>query len=182
MTTKTLLPLKSQTGVALVIALVIMIVLTVVALAATFTSIFEIKLSGNKRGTTDAFYTADGGVQAVLPNVANFYASNYVLIPDSSTLPPSIRNESIDSRFSAPAFSLPDTPDPFFTDPPDVTIYHTTKTAALRGSGFSAGGSYEFQYYIIDSVGSDQLDSSLIKSNCQIQEKVMRIIPTMQGG
>jgi len=50
MTIKPCFSLNNQSGAALVIALVIMIVLTVIALAATFTSIFEIKLSGNKRG------------------------------------------------------------------------------------------------------------------------------------
>jgi len=57
---------------------------------------------------TDAFYTADGGVQATIPNIANFSLSNYVLIADTSTLPPALRNESIDSSFSVSAddFSL----------------------------------------------------------------------------
>lgn len=180
MTIKSNFSIKNQTGAALVIALVIMVVLTVIALAATFTSIFEIKLSGNKRGTTDAFYTADGGVQAVIPNIANFNTSSYVLIAGTSSLPQALRSESIDSSFSAPTLSLPAGVN--FTDPPNVTIYHTTKTGAPRGLGTSATGSIEYQYYIIDSIGSDQLDSSLIKSNSQVREKVVRFIPTSQGG
>src|SRR4030043_731939 len=98
MTIKANFSLKDQSGAALVIALIIMVVLTVIALASSFTSIFEIKLSGNKRGTTDAFYTADGGVQAVLPVITNFYTSNYTIIPNSGSLPQTIRNESIDSK------------------------------------------------------------------------------------
>jgi len=180
MTIKANFSLKDQSGAALVIALIIMVVLTVIALASSFTSIFEIKLSGNKRGMTDAFYTADGGVQAVLPNIANFNASTYTLIADSSTLPQSLLSESIDSNFSASTLSLP--PGVNFTDPPTVTIYHTTITGAPRGSGFSAAGGYEYSYFIIDSIGRDQIDVDLFKSNCNVREKVVRLLPTSQGG
>ncbi len=172
-----------QSGAALVIALIIMIVLTVIAVAASFTSIFEIKLSGNKRAKTDAFYTADGGVQAVIPGNTNFYASNYTLIPNSGSLPQTIRNEPIDSKFSSPALSLPTGVS--FADPPDVTIYHTTKTGAPIGLGLSATGNYDFAYYVIDSIGRDQIDASLLKSlksNCEIIEKVLVLVPSAQGG
>lgn len=180
MTTRTNFSFGDQSGVALVIALIIMIVLTVVALASSLTSIFEVKLSGNKRGMTNAFYTADGGVQAVLPVLGNFNSSSYALIANSGTLPQTIRNESIDSGFSSPTFSLPTGVN--FTDPPNVTLYHSTKSGAPRGSGFSATGNIEFQYYIINSVGRDQIDTSLFRSNCEVREKVVRLIPTSQGG
>lgn len=172
--------LKDQSGAALVIALIMMIVLTLIALASSYTSIFEIKLSGNKRGTTDAFYTADGGVQAVLLAATNFSVSSYTLIPNSSSLPQGLRNESIDSRFSSPTLSLPNGVS--FTDPPNVTIYHTTRTGAPRGLGFSASGNYNFAYHIIDSTGRDQLDAALLKSNCEVVEKVVVLVPTLQGG
>ena len=180
MTIKANFSLKDQSGAALVIALIIMIVLTVIALASSFTSIFEIKLSGNKRGTTDAFYTADGGVQAVLPVITNFYTSNYTIIPNSGSLPQTIRNESIDSKFSSPTLSLP--PGVSFTDPPNVTIYHTTNTGAPIGLGFSATGGYDFAYFVIDSIGRDQIDVALLKSNCEVIEKIMVLVPPMQGG
>ena len=48
------------------------IVMTLIVLAASFTSIFEIKLAGNKRGSTDAFFAADSGVQIVMATVENF--------------------------------------------------------------------------------------------------------------
>ena len=180
MTKKAYFSLKDQSGAALVIALIMIIVLTLIALASSFTSIFEIKLSGNKRGTTDAFYTADGGVQAVLPAIANFYTSSYTLIPNSSTLPQALRNESIDSGFSSPILSFPAGFN--FTDRPNVTIYHTTRTGAPRGRGFSASGSYDFAYYVIDSTGRDQMDASSLKSSCEVVEKVVVLVPTMQGG
>jgi hypothetical protein len=62
-----------------------------------------------------------------------------------------------------------------------VTVYHTTATKVPRGLGFSATN-FEFNYYLIDSVGKDQMDFSLVKSNCEIREKIVRIIPTPQGG
>ena len=64
--------LKNQTGMALVIALLMMIVLTLIGLASVFTSSFELKLAGNKRGSTDAFYAADTGVHVSMANVRNF--------------------------------------------------------------------------------------------------------------
>lgn len=179
MTIKTNLSLRDQSGAALVIALIIMIVLTVIALGASFTSIFEIKLSGNKRGMTNAFYTADGGVQAVLPVLANFNASSYTLIPNSGTLSQTLRNESIDSGFSSPALRLPTGVN--YAPPPSVTIYHTSKSGAPRGLGFSATGNIEYQYYIINSKGKDQIDT-IFPSESEVREKVVRLIPTSQGG
>ena len=60
---------KNQSGVALVIALIMLIVMTLIGLASTFTSTFEIKLSGNKRSSTDAFFAADSGVEVVKANI-----------------------------------------------------------------------------------------------------------------
>jgi hypothetical protein len=180
-TKKAFFALKDQSGAALVIALIMIIVLTLIALASSYTSIFEIMLSGNKRSTTDAFYTADGGVQAVLPVFSNFSTSSYTLIPNSSTLPQALQNESIDMGFSSP---IPSYPPGFvgFTNPsPTVTIYHTTRVGAPRGLGFSASGDYNFAYYIIDSTGRDQIDAGL-KSNCEVIEKVVVLVPTLQGG
>ena len=76
MTTKQKLILKEQSGVALVIALIMIVVLTVIGLASTLNSTFELRLSGNKRGSTDCFYTADSGIQAAESNIANFNFTN----------------------------------------------------------------------------------------------------------
>src|SRR4030042_518611 len=107
MATKLNITLKDQSGAVLVIALIMMIVLTLIGLASTFPSTFEIKLSGNKRGSTDAFYAAEGGVQATLANPANFTPSSYTLIPNSSGLPVDLRNEPIDKRLTGPVLLLP---------------------------------------------------------------------------
>jgi len=172
--------LKDQSGAAIVVALIMIIILTLIGLASTFTSNFEIKLSGNKRASTDAFYTADAGVQLALVNIANFnLPGNYEAV-NPATLPVDLQNDLIDSKFSNPALFLPEGVN--FTDPPKVTVYHTTRTSAPRGSGFSATGQIEYEHYLIDSIGSDQIEISLLRSNSQVREKVVRLIPTLQGG
>jgi hypothetical protein len=169
--------LRDRSGAALVIALVMIIVLTVIGLAANFTSIFEIKLSGNKRGSTDAFYTADGGVQAALADLTNLNTSVDYTAVDPSTLPKDLEKESIDLRLPPDKIDFPLPAGVSFVDPPRVTIYHTTKTGAPRGVGFSAAGTVEYQYHIVDSVGRDQMDGSLIRSSCQVREKIVRLVP-----
>ena len=50
-----------------------------------------------------------------------------------------------------------------------------------RGSGFSATH-FEFVYYVIDSTGQDQIEFSPVKSACTVEQKVVRLVPTLQGG
>jgi hypothetical protein len=156
--------LTNQSGAALVIALIIMIVLTLIGLASTFTSTFEIRLSGNKRGSTDAFYATETGIQAALANSANFTTSSYTLIPNSSGLPVDLRSESIDKRLTAPVLSLPAGVN--FDDPPQVTIYHSPR---IGGSGTGTG--LIPHSYIIDSIGRDQIGSGPSRSTSQQREK-----------
>ena len=159
--------LKNQSGAALVIALIMMIVLTLIGLASTFTSTFEMMLSGQKRGATNAFYVADGGIQATLANWANFpediNASSYTLIPNSGGIPADLRNERIDRRLSAPVLSLPAGVN--FDDPPQVTIYH------LLTTGGEGTQSYISDSYIIDSVGRDQIGTGISRSTSELREK-----------
>lgn len=171
--------LKDQSGVALVIALLMIIIISLIGLGSSSSSIFEIKLSGNKRGATYAFYTADAGGQSVLANIGNFNASSGYVAVTTGSLPVELQTESIDKRFASPDLSLP--PGLSFKDLPQITIYHTTKDSVPKGLGFSAIN-FEYSYYIIDSVGRDQMNLSLSKSNCQIREKIVRVSPTLQGG
>ena len=86
MASKTNTILKTQSGAALVVALIMMVVITLIALASSYTSIFEIKISGNKRGATNAFYAADAGVNAIVPYASNFDVSKYtVLVANTSS-------------------------------------------------------------------------------------------------
>ncbi len=154
-------PLKDQSGVALVLALVMIVILTLIGLASTYTSTFEMKLSGNKRGTTDAFYAADSGVQVVTANVDNF----------------SLTGKYVDNKYDP--FTDPNNPNP--TKAKVLIQYDTTQEGSPRGSGFSAI-SFEYKHFVIDSKGEDQLDLSLVKSTAEIEQKVVRLVPTLQGG
>ena len=154
---------KNQSGVALVIALIMIIVLTVVVLAASLTSIFEIKLAGNKRGATDAFFGADSGVQIVMTN------------PDNFDLPGKY-DAAGKYNYSANAAN----PNPTKAD---IIIYHnSTQSGPPRGLGFSAAGNYEFMHFLIESTGKDQVEVSPVRSTCVIQQKAVRLVPTQQGG
>jgi hypothetical protein len=97
-----------------------------------------------------------------------------------------LRNESIDSKYPPDPQNPPSTMFSYpggvsYQEAPAVTIYHTTTAGPPRGLGFSAVH-FEFQNYIIDSIGRDQLDVGINKSTCQVREKMVRLVPTMQGG
>ena len=154
---------RNESGVALVMALLMMVVLTLIGLASTYTSTFEIKLSGNKRGSTNAFYSADSGVQVVVSNIENFN------LPGKYD----IGNKYHYSHESG-------NPNPTNAD---ILIYHdTTQTGAPRGLGLSATGNFEFVHYTVESKGQDQVDLGPIKSTSTVQQKVIRLVPTLQGG
>lgn len=161
MRTKNNLIFKDQSGVALVLAMVMIVILTLIGLASTYASIFEIKLSGNKRGTTEAFYAADSGVQVVVDRVENF------------TLP----GKYVDNKYDP--FTDRNNPNP--TNAKVLIQYDTTQEGSPRGSGFSAI-SFEFRHFVIESTGQDQTEVSLTKSVCTLEEKVVRLLPTLQGG
>jgi hypothetical protein len=148
---------KNQSGVALVIAMIMIIVMTVIVLAASLTSLFEIKLAGNKRGSTDAFFAADSGVEVVKANIGNF----------------DLPGKYVGSKYDP--FTDPSNPNP--TKAKALITYISTQSGAPRGSGYSATGNYEFTHYIIESTGQDQIELSTVKSTCRILEKVVRLVP-----
>jgi hypothetical protein len=152
---------KNQSGAALVIALIMIIVMTLIVLAASFTSNFEIKLAGNKRGSTDAFYAADSGTQVALARIENF----------------NLPGQYVNDKYNP--FTDPNNPNP--TNASVIISFDPTQKGAPRGAGISAL-SFEFNHYMIESTGKDQTEVSPIKSQCTVQEKVVRLIPTMQGG
>jgi hypothetical protein len=154
--------LKDQCGAALVIALIMMIVLTVIGLAASFTSIFETILSGNKRASTTAFYVADGGAQSALSYIQNF------------SLP-----GQYDTTEHKYVYDKSTNPNPTDAHPIEIT-YNPSRSGPPRNSKFSATGQYEFMYYEIESKGEDQTDFNPNKANCTVQESVLRLVPTEQ--
>jgi type IV pilus assembly protein PilX len=153
--------LRDQSGVALVIALVMIVILTLIGLASTYTSTFEIKLSGNKRGTTDAFYAADSGVQVTVANIDNF----------------SLPGRYVDNKYDP--FTDPSNPNP--TKSKVVITHDTTQSGSPRGIQMSATN-FGFEHYRVESTGNDQTALSPIKSTCTVEQKIVRLVPTLQGG
>ena len=151
---------KDQSGAAIVIALIMIMVLTLISLGSAFNSIYEIKFSGNKRGTTDAFYSADSGVQVVLANVKNFDLDNFV---SNKYDPFTDGNNSNVTKATVLIERFPD------------------RKGAPRGFGISAVN-FNFEHYMVESTGDDRLDLGTIKSTCTIDQKVVRLGPTQQGG
>jgi type IV pilus assembly protein PilX len=150
--------LRDQSGVALVIALIMIIVLTLIGLASTFTSTFEIKLSGNKRGSTDAFYAADSGLQVTIGRIENFNLSQFNPITNRY-------NPFTDQSNINPTNAV-------------VTIVHdTTQNGPPRSLGSSAM-KFDYEHFMIQSTGQDQTELSLIRSTTALEEKVVRLIPS----
>ncbi len=150
--------LKNQSGAALVIALVMMIVLTLIGLASIFSSTFDIKISGNKRCSTDAFYAADSGVAVVTARIENFNINLY----GTGQYDPFTDLNNVN-----PATA-------------QVNITHdTTQEGAPRGHGFSATN-FEFEHFLIASIG--QTCANPIPSTTTVNEKLVRLVPTQQGG
>ncbi len=140
----------NESGVVLVIALIMMVVLTLIGLASTFTSTFEIMLSGEKRRSTDAFYAADSGVNTIILRHVNFVPNrmNYDPFTDPlNTKPPNIIRAKIDF-------------DPNKFGPPPA---------------FSAT-SLDYAYFWIESVGNDSTNMPN-RSTCTIDLNVLRLLP-----
>ncbi len=154
---------RNQSGMALVIALILMVVLTLIGLASTLSSTFEIRLSGNKRGSTGAFYSADSGVQVVMANVKNF----------------DLPGKYVNDKYPDP-LTDGNNPNPTYAS---VSIQHlSNQFGAPRGLGLSAAGNYDFVHFRIDSTGQDQIELNPLRSTCMIEQNAVRLVPTLQGG
>ena len=166
MTKRIGMKLNNQSGAALVIALIMMIVLTLIGLASTFSSTFESKLSGNKRESTGAFFTADAGLEAVKSTRTNFDTT--LGYATAAGVPANLADEAIDLMRTATGGNPPNLFLPAgsnFAIPPTVNIYHLR----VGGEGIR---SYRSDRYIIDSTGRDQLAGlALLGSRCEIREK-----------
>ena len=144
---------------ALVIALMMMIVLSLIALVSSSTSIVEIKLSGVKRASTDAFYAADTGVSEITANIANFNLNSY----DANT--------HIYVPFGDAANT---TPNP--TNAVATITYNPVRSGPPRGMGFSAVN-LAYAYYQVQSVGKDQASLNVSATSTTLQEEVVRLLP-----
>jgi len=140
---------KNESGVALVVALIMMTVLTLIGLASTFTSTFESMLSGEKRRSTDAFYSADSGVNVILLRYVNFAPGrlNYNPFTDPANSNPTNVAAKIDF-------------DPLKTGPP---------------KGFTSIN-LDYAYFWVDSKGNDSTGLA-IRSTCTVDMNVVRLLP-----
>ena len=151
MDSKTNIILRKQSGTALVIALIMMVVITLIALASSYTSIFEIGISGNKRGKTNAFFQADGCINGIASSPATFDPGNFqTLVPNTS---------SINTSSTPPCGSG------------SVTAF-LNQTGAPRGGGWGTGTA--FSYFAVNCTGNDTAGSAAIS---KMQEDVMRLLP-----
>jgi Tfp pilus assembly protein PilX len=157
MTSKKKTLLKNQSGTALVVALIMMVVITLIALASSYTSIFEIRISGNKRGKTNAFYSAEAGINAIQPYISNFDLTKYIpLIPSTTSHYNPFSDASIPNPTSAQA---------------DIVAY-LNQTAPPRGGGWGQGVAY--MYYGVTCIGNDTAGSG---ATSKIQQDIMRLVP-----
>lgn len=140
--------LKNESGVVLVIALIMMSVLTLIGIAAKFTSVFEIILSGEKRRSTDAFYAADAGANVLLTRYVNFNPNrtSYNPFTDPENKNPTGVQAKIDF-------------DPLKKEPPP---------------GYGANN--EYAYFWVESKGSDRAEMAM-KTTCIINLNVVRVLP-----
>jgi hypothetical protein len=146
--------LRKQSGTALVVALIMMVVITLIALASSYTSIFEIGISGNKRGKTNAFFVADGCINEVASSPATFDLAHFVPLVLNTTSVYSNPNPSCGSG--------------------SVTAF-LNQSGGPRGGGWGTGTTYS--YYAINCTGNDTAGSA---ATSQMQEDVMRLLPTDQ--
>ena len=165
--------LRNQSGAALVIALIMIVVITLIALASSYTSIFEITMSGNKRGITDAFYAADTGIGAIIayPTISfNTSGGGYIALPSNTA--------SVYNPFPFNTLNIP--------NPTNIASSNASVTWLQNLSGPPRGGGYSavnvsYAYFQVQCTGNDASGSG---AQSTIQEEVIEIIPIaqQQGG
>jgi Tfp pilus assembly protein PilX len=163
--------LRNQSGAALVIALIMIVVITLIALASSYTSIFEIAMSGNKRGTTDAFYAADTGISAIIAYpTLSFNTTAYTALPSNTA--------SVYNPFPFNTLNIP--------NPTNIASSNASITWLQNVSGPPRGGGYSavsvsYAYFQVQCTGNDTGGSG---AQSTVQEEVIEIIPIaqQQGG
>lgn len=166
MALKTNTIVKKESGAALVVALIMLVVITLIALASSYTSIFEIKISGNKRGATNAFYAAEGCVNCIQPYTANFDLFN---LDGSARYSPLVLNTT--SQYNPFAGGNVVSPNP--TNASGNVTHYDNQSGPPRGGGWSAVN-VAYSYYQIICTGSDTVGSG---AKSIISEDVTRVLP-----
>ena len=169
--------LRNQSGAALVIALILIVTITLIALASSYTSIWEINISGNKRGATDAFYSADAGINILTSYPAYSFNPKYYPPPTPPTTT---------STNSNPFNNLPNSLNSLFQNFPisvkgSITNI-TSESGPPRGGGYSAVN-VSYAYFQVQCIGTDSAASGVIGvsgAQSTVQEDVIEIIPIAQ--
>jgi hypothetical protein len=183
--------IRSQSGLALVLALIMMVVLTLIGLASMSTSTKEVKLSGNVRGLVNAFHTSDGGSQSArIPDPDGVSWRNFttndtdtVQVSHTSSLieQPNLRQDKfniIRKRIAATSLYVASTAN--YKVPPKVNIYATSDIRKPRGLGISARAEdYDVAYFITNTNGRDQ-EGGLVAASVDIVEKIALVVPPPQ--
>jgi len=165
MATKINTILRNQSGAALVIALIMIVVITLIALASSYTSIFEMKISGNIRGLTNAFYAADAGINAITAQ-----PSSFPLISNTgASLNYPFQNANVQNPANIPSSNA------------SITYYKNLE-GPPRGGGYSAVN-VSYAYFLVQCTGSDSAVTGVSAVNgakVTLYEDVMQIIPIAQ--
>lgn len=66
--------MRSQRGVALIVALFMLLIMTLIGISAIGSSVYEAKLSGNERFAGAAFYVSEGGMDVLISRLPNINA------------------------------------------------------------------------------------------------------------
>lgn len=120
--------LRSERGVALIIALLMLLVLTLFGISAISTTTFENIISGNERVGTDAFYASEAGIQIGLNQ-----------LPDTTPIPvTAIGTDS--SCWSG--------------SPQDKSSPQSLKSLGLYPSPPGFDSSWSFKRFQVDTTGS----------------------------
>jgi Tfp pilus assembly protein PilX len=162
MVAKTNSILGNQSGAALVIALIIMVVITLIALASSFTSIFEIKISGNKRAITDAFYATDGGINAITSSPTQSFNTNLYtdLVPNTSSTFNPFSISTVSNPTNIPSANA-------------IVTHYKTQHGPPRGGGYSAVN-VDYAYFQVQCTGNDSVGSG---AKTTILEDVTKLAP-----
>ncbi|MBE0595779.1 MAG: pilus assembly PilX N-terminal domain-containing protein [Desulfuromonadales bacterium] len=139
-------PLSNERGSVLILALLILVMLTIIGMSATTTTNFEVKIAANERQYHSAFYAAEAGLSYVLETSSLYNDANidpnvplvFPLAADAAAMSTALPHAAVSGTIRYEGAG-------------------SGSFSALRGSGYSAKGTYRPHVYQVDSTAT--LDS-----------------------
>lgn len=134
-------PLHNENGSVLVLTLMLLVILTILGMAATQTTIFELQITGNERQYRQVFNGAETGLAATVPDSESLGDNNITVdtftrltFNGAETIRETVDRDdgSVVASVIEPGNGLRDTR-------VDVLYQSSDAGASLRGSGYSAG-------------------------------------------